>query len=163
MSFKDYVIFGSHRDAPCCLHINQPVTASTLADILSIPLHWREALALQHITGIERLNLSSGDGEIIGTNSGRRLLPLGNSSPHLVISTPLHAAPSPGLCDTIQQIAREIHPSTDACYTAWKKPTRYVAPRAGKFVRELTIYLGSRDEATLVRCFESVSAQLTYR
>lgn len=39
----------------------------------------------------------------------------------------------------------------------------FVAARAGKFVREVTVYLGSRDAATAARCLESVSDQLMQR
>lgn len=123
MSFREYKVFGNHRDAPCCLNINKPVTASTLVELLSIPLHWRESRVFQHITGVEKLILL-GDGEIIGNASGRAPLPLGNSSSHLVICTPPHTAPSPGFYNTLQQIVREIHPPVEACYAAWKKPMR---------------------------------------
>lgn len=156
MSFNDYIVFGSHRDAPCCLHLYKPVSVSVLAQLLAIPLHWRETSILQHITGIERLLLSS-KGGIVGATCSERLLPLGNTSTSLEISVLPAIGPASGFSNTVQQIARVVHPPTEASYTKWKKPMRFSAPRGGNFVHELNVFLGSKEVAMLECCLAGVS------
>lgn len=156
MSFQAYITFGSHRDAPCCLHLYKPVSASVLAQLLSIPLHWRETRVLQHITGIERLKLVF-EGAVIGTAGGGRLLPIGNASSKLEIVIGSVILPTSAVANTVQEISRELHPSKERSLTAWKKPVRFSLPIAGNFARDLKVFLGTREVAMLDRCLDGVS------
>ncbi|GHJ84488.1 hypothetical protein NliqN6_0890 [Naganishia liquefaciens] len=163
---SDYLFNTSLRASqPWSLYIRQPVSATTLADLLANAVCSQYSRIRQSIRSLWLVELVE-NGCVLGKEQGRHMLPLGNGCPVLAIEfvrCESSISASSRAENTLRQLSLLLRCSAQAGHLAWNIPCdcefrgEHLHGSWGTALQIIHIALTNGSERSLKVCLEGVS------